>query len=558
MLKKYFYILQHLPKFIIKTRIVNMNIKPFSLSWLSNSLILFLLTLTLSSNVMADSAQEAMMGQAVSEEQEDQSVESVPAKEKEAASAPKKEEKPKPVSTRDLAIPQDELRLFLKPFSTDELKVEADGWFKALKKKATEVTALELKATRLNKKQNKIQGSLELLEPAPTQKDESTEEKDPNDPHNLSADERLDYVKNLLVSVDSSIDSDDIESKTDAKKVLSELNKKFDKDKEELSEEIGKEIELRASLVDRLNIVLDSINATDGVKEDGTDNDLVVPLRRYISTVTGLHVDTNDAKSTLKGIKKWIFSKKGGKRWLKNIAMFIGILFGFWILSRIFSAIVNKMLHVSGNTSELLHNFVVGVVKKITMLVGILMSLAALEINVSPILAALGAAGFILAFALQGTISNFASGLLILLYRPFDMGDSIEGGGVSGEVESMNLVSTCIKTPDNQHIVVPNNAIWGGAITNSSSASTRRIDMSFTVSHKDNADDVIKLLENIVKKQSLVLATPAYSVGLNELTDVGMSFNVRPWVNKADYGSVKSVITHEVKRLFDNGKIHMP
>ncbi len=160
-------------------------------------------------------------------------------------------------------------------------------------------------------------------------------------------------------------------------------------------------------MVDRLNIVLDSINATDGTKEDGTDNDAVVPLRRYISTVTGLHVDTNDAKSTLKTIKKWIFSRKGGKRWLTNIAMFIGILFGFWILSRIFSAIVNKMLRVSGNTSELLHNFLVGVVRKITMLVGILMSLAALEINVSPILAALGAAGFILAFALQGTISNF-------------------------------------------------------------------------------------------------------------------------------------------------------
>ncbi len=165
---------------------------------------------------MAASAQEAMMGQATSEEQ---STEPAPAEEKEATPAPKKEEKPKPVSTSDLAIPQDELKLFLKPFSTDELKVEADGWFKVLQKQATEVTALELKATRLNKKQNKIQDSLELLEPAPAKDGDSTEEKDSDDPRNLSADERLDYVKNLLGSVDSSIDSDYIESKTDAKRV---------------------------------------------------------------------------------------------------------------------------------------------------------------------------------------------------------------------------------------------------------------------------------------------------------------------------------------------------
>ena len=535
-----------------------MDINKASPLWLSNSLLLLLLTFTLNSNVMAESAQEMMIGQAASEEQKEQPAEPAPVEEKEAAPAPKKEEKPKPVSTRDLAIPQDELKLFLKPFSTDELKIEADGWFKALQKKATEVTTLELEAVRLNKKHNKIQDSLELLEPVPAKDGASSEEKDPDDPRNLSADERLNYVKNLLKSIESSIDSDDIESKTDAKKVLNDLNEKFDKDKEELAGKTSAEIELRSSLVDRLNIVLDSINATDGTKEDGTDNDAVVPLRRYISTVTGLHVDTNDAKSALKTVKKWIFSRKGGKRWLKNIAMFIGILFGFWILSRIFSAIANKMLRVSGNTSELLHNFLVGLIRKVTMIVGILMSLAALEINISPILAALGAAGFILAFALQGTISNFASGLLILLYRPFDIGDSIDGGGVSGEVESMNLVSTKIKTPDNQHIVVPNNAIWGGAITNTSSANTRRIDMNFTVNHKDNADDVIKLLENIIKGQSQVLPTPAYAVGLDELTDTGMNFSVQPWVKKADYGTVKSAITHEVKRLFDSGKIHMP
>lgn len=550
-------------------------------SWLGHFLVLLLLTFTLSGNTFAESIQEAMIGQQISEEEKEESKEEqkekeavessviieeeipLTVKEEKVEAAPKKEakpkeEKPKAVTLDDLSIPQDELKLLLKPFSTDELKIEADAWFKALQAKATEVVSFELKTTRLNKKQITIEENLEILMPSSEGKNTKVEEKDPNDPRNLSTEKRLEYVQKILSKLDPSLNSDALESKSDVQNILKKMNATLDDEKEKLTSKTGELIEQRSSLVDRLNIVLNSINDTDGIKEDGTDNDAVVPLRRYIATVTGLNVDTNDLSSTAKTIKKWLFSRKGGKRWVKNIALFVGTLFGFWILSLILSAIVNKMIKVSGNTSELLHHFLVGLVKKVTMLVGVIMSLSALEINISPLLAALGAAGFILAFALQGTISNFASGLLMLLYRPFDVGDSIEGGGAKGIVESMSLVSTYIKTPDNQHIVVPNNAIWGGSITNSSRASTRRVDLSFTTDHKDNADDVIKLLKNVVKGQSLVLAEPAFSVSLDELTESGVNFSVQSWVNKADYSTVKSAITHDVKCLFDNGKIHMP
>jgi small conductance mechanosensitive channel len=537
----------------------NMDIKITSLGR-TNLLALLLIIFALSSTVFADSDQDAMIGKTATDQEEiaSEAPSALPAPVKKTEEAPKKKEKPKALSIDDISIPQDELKLFLKPFSTDELKIEADAWFKKLQEKATEVTSLELVLTRLSKKQNNIQEGIELLSSPPANKEAKQEDKDPKDPQNLTPEKRLEYVKTVLSDFDSSIDTSELSSTSDIESALNDIDKELDSKKEELAEKISNKIEQRSSLVDRLNIVLNSINATDGIKEDSTDNDAVVPLRRYIKTVTGLHVDTNDAASTMKTIKKWIFSKKGGKHWLKNITLFIAILFGFWILSRILSTIVHKMLKVSGNTSALLHNFLVGLVRKVMMLVGIIMSLAALEINVSPILAVLGALGFILAFALQGTISNFASGLLMLVYRPFDVGDSIEAGGVNGIVESMSLVSTYIKTPDNQHIVVPNNTIWGGPITNSSSANTRRIDLTFTVNHKDNADNVTKLLDAIAKSQALVLTTPAYSVGLDELAEAGMVFSIKTWVNKDDYGTVKSAITHDVKRLFDSGKINMP
>lgn len=489
-------------------------------------------------------------------------VEKAEAKPQAAAKPAKKAPpKPEPITTEDLDIHVDELKLMVKPLAIKDLELEATAWFKALQKQSKAVTELELATTRLNKKQLALTEQLESLavltkpkEAAETTseaaKQESTEEE-------IKPEDRLAAAQALLSELDEQAPTD-LDSAEDLDKALGVVNEALDKEKEALTEETTQLREKRTALIDRFNVVLNAINTKAGAKEDGTDNDLVVPYRRYIKTVSGLNVDLKDTKSTVKTVEKWVKSKEGGQRWMKNIGLFFGILFGFWILSFILSGLVKRALRLAGNTSTLLSNFLTGVVKKGTMLIGLVMSLAALEVNIAPLLAALGAAGFILAFALQGTISNFASGILMMIYRPFDIGDSIEAGGVSGNVESMNLVSTHITTPDNQRMVVPNNSIWGGSITNASNTNRRRVDMSFKVSGSDGVEKVTQLLEDLVNKHPKVLDTPAPSVSLSAFEGGSMTFSVLPWALTSDYSAVKGDITRAVKAYFDEGELTMP
>ncbi|MCB1639434.1 MAG: mechanosensitive ion channel family protein, partial [Thiothrix sp.] len=280
--------------------------------------------------------------------------------------------------------------------------------------------------------------------------------------------------------------------------------------------------------------------------------------RMYVKSITGINIDISDAETSKKAVQKWLLSKEGGIRWLKNIGLFLGILFGFWILSYILSFFVSRSLGMMRNPSRLLRSFMSGLVRKLTMIIGFVFALSALEVNISPILAALGAIGFILAFALQGTISNFASGLLILFYRPFDMGDAITAGGVSGTVKSMTLVSTLITTPDNQNIIVPNNAVWSGSITNASNSANRRVDMSFTVPKESDIDRVQRVLEDIVARNPKVLRDPPAIVRLDSLVEGNAVFVVRPWVKNADYSDVYWEITREVKLRLDEAEPAAP
>lgn len=510
----------------------------------------------------SETGQEAPAEQAVTDESAKPADEAAPA---EAAPEPEKEE-PKPTTTEDLTIPADELNLLIKPFSTEELTLEASGWFDALHAKAKEVVAVELQVKRLNKKQIRIAEQLKSLEesekPADTEanttEDKKTDAADP-DEEELTPEQRIDAAKALMLELNPEAETDGLDTPAALNEALGAFNSGLDEKKDVLNEKGAGLREQRTALIDNLNVVLDSINSTDGIQADGTDNDIVVPYRRYITTVTGLNIDVTDAESTTKVIKKWMSSKDGGKRWVKNISLFAGILFGFWILSMIVGALVGKALGAAKNSSALLRNFLVGITKKAIMIVGIVMALSALEINISPLLAALGAAGFILAFALQGTLSNFASGILMMIYRPFDIGDTVEAGGVSGSVESVNLVSTNIKTADNERTVVPNNTVWGGSITNSGQSTGQGcIEMSFMVSHADNADTVRERLETILANHPKVLKDPAPVVRLDELTDTGMKFVVQPCSLDEDSADVKWDVTREVKRLFDNKELTMP
>jgi small conductance mechanosensitive channel len=173
-------------------------------------------------------------------------------------------------------------------------------------------------------------------------------------------------------------------------------------------------------------------------------------------------------------------SREGGLRWVINVASFVSILVVAWFVARFLSHITRGAMR-RVQLPLLLEDFLIKSVRWVVMAMGIIWSLSALEVSIGPLLALVGAAGFILAFAMQDSLSNFASGLMILLFRPFDTGDVVDAGGVSGKVSSMNLVATTIRTFDNKLMVAPNSKTWSDVITNATGVTPRRVDMEFGI-----------------------------------------------------------------------------
>jgi len=214
--------------------------------------------------------------------------------------------------------------------------------------------------------------------------------------------------------------------------------------------------EQQTALIDRVQAVVEEL------RKKGGEVDV---YEKYLKTVSGLKVDVSDAGGSWTLVTGWLTSNEGGLRWLKNLLLFTLTLIAFKILSKILGSATRQAVSKLSNVSELLKDFLVNSIRKLTFVVGLVVALSMLEVNIGPFLAAIGAAGFILGFALQGTLSNFAAGLMILLYRPYDIGDFVNVAGTSGTVAAMSLVSTTLQS-DHQVITIPNGSIWGGIITN--------------------------------------------------------------------------------------------
>lgn len=305
----------------------------------------------------------------------------------------------------------------------------------------------------------------------------------------------------------------------------------------------------RTILTDQLRVVLDEWEKKGGDPAE---------FRLYSTAVSGLEVDVEDAGAAFTTLKNWALSEQGGIRWAWNIVKFLAILIAFWTLSKILAKVTGQAVARIKGASSLLRSFLVNFVRQATMLVGIVVALSALEINTNPLLALIGGAAFVIGLALQGTLANFAHGLLILAYRPFDVGDVIDAGGVSGIVDSMNMLSTTIRTFDNKLMIVPNGAIGSGTITNATASDTRRVDLVFSVGYGDDIDKAQGILERLVGGHPLVLEDPAPVIKLNELADSSVNFIVRPWAKTSDYWSVYWDLTSSVKKAFDAEGISIP
>ncbi|MDX1678430.1 mechanosensitive ion channel family protein, partial [Arsukibacterium sp.] len=187
-----------------------------------------------------------------------------------------------------------------------------------------------------------------------------------------------------------------------------------------------------------------------------------------------------------------------------------------------------------------------------------LMALSQLGVQTTSFIAILGAAGLAIGLALQGSLANFASGILIILFRPFKAGDFIDGGGVSGTVEKIEIFQTQMKTPDNKRVIVPNAQITSKPITNYSAEPIRRVDLVIGIGYDSDLLLAKKTLEDILQNDERVLAEPAFSIKVAALADSSVNLNVRPWVNSADYWGVYWDTLEKVKLTFDEKGIGIP
>jgi len=256
-------------------------------------------------------------------------------------------------------------------------------------------------------------------------------------------------------------------------------------------------------------------------------------------------------------IRTWVV--ESGPTVFFRILIFAVILFVFHLLAKLTRKIVRKAVSTSKlNFSQLLQKMFVNTAGNIVWIVGILVALSQLGFSLGPLLAGLGIMGFIVGFALQETLGNFAAGMMILIYRPYDVGDLIEAAGGFGVVSAMSMVSTTILTIDHQTLIVPNGKIWGDVIKNITAQKIRRVDMVFGISYSDDIPKTEKILEAILKEHPKVLDDPESMVKLHKLNDSSVDFVVRPWCKTDDYWDVYWDVTREVKMRFDREEISIP
>lgn len=243
--------------------------------------------------------------------------------------------------------------------------------------------------------------------------------------------------------------------------------------------------------------------------------------------------------------------------WSINIGLALAIfIIGRWV-ARILTRLVGRLLEKAG-TDKMLVGFVTSIVNAVLLLFVVIAALDQLGVDTTSFIALIGAAGLAVGLALQGSLQNFASGVLLIIFRPFKVGDFIEAAGSAGTVQEIGIFSTTLKTGDNRIIIVPNAAIYSGTITNNSAQDTRRIDLVFGIGYDDDIRKAKEILQSILAEDERILKEPAPLVAVAELADSSVNFNVRPWVKASDYWSVRYDVTEKVKLAFDEAGISIP
>ena len=285
----------------------------------------------------------------------------------------------------------------------------------------------------------------------------------------------------------------------------------------------------RTAIVDRFKVVLDELELKGGDPKS---------YKQYIDAINTVQLDLQDAEGLGVRLISWFQSPEGGLRWGINLGKFVGIVVASIIVSQILAILLKRFLVKFDNVSGLMREFTIMIVKRGGVVVGCMLALTALEVSLGPIIALLGGASFVLAFALQSNLGNLASGLMMMLYKPFDVGDEVKVNGIWGYVDDVTLANTKLKGFQGQIFSIPNNVVWSGTIETLTQTKTRKVSIWLRISFDENLEALERLLVEIMKSHPKVLQDPPPSSSVSQIEDYYISVGIGGWTKTEDYWGV--------------------
>lgn len=241
---------------------------------------------------------------------------------------------------------------------------------------------------------------------------------------------------------------------------------------------------------------------------------------------------------------------------IKLLTAALVFVIGRW-LAKLLMKLLQRVLD-RAKVDPMLGKFLVSIGYGVLLVVVAIAALDRLGVNTTSLLAVLGAAGLAVGLALKDSLSNFAAGVMLILFRPFKIGDFIEAAGTSGVVEHIQVFSTVLRTGDNREIIVPNGAIFRGTIVNVTARATRRIDLVMGIGYEDDIAKARDLISQVLAEDERILKDPAPAINIADLAESSVNINVRPWVNSGDYWAVRSDLLEKIKAAFDSNGISIP
>jgi small conductance mechanosensitive channel len=241
---------------------------------------------------------------------------------------------------------------------------------------------------------------------------------------------------------------------------------------------------------------------------------------------------------------------------IKIVSAILIYVIGRWVTKLVVKSVAKLMS--KSNVDESLTKFAGNIIGTVLTIFVLIAAIEQLGVDTTSIMAIFAAAGLAVGLALKDSLSNFSSGVMLILFKPFKIGDFVNAGGSSGVIEEIQIFNTVMRTGDNQEIIIPNSHIYGGSITNVSARDTRRIDLVIGIGYDDNIGTAKSLIEDIISSNTLILAEPAPTIMVLELGESCIDIAVRPWVKTGDYWGARAELLQTIKETFDEKGISIP